>query len=248
MSGWRGGEQGGGATPSPPPPPPPPYSPHPPPGYSGAGYGAGYGAGGDTEATAYGEPASGYGYGAGTGHDVGYPPLPGSAPPRTGGYADPTYLSGLTPAGTRPSRRFGVVGTLAALVGGGMVAVSFTLLDWLAPGQHSTFHDIHNSLTGTNATYAKDYFSWLGWVALGVVVVLALAANLPTPLHVGLRPLGAIAALAAIGATVYAIERIPGGSWTRVYDYAIAGTWCAVVGFAVAGVGALVGSRPARSR
>ncbi len=145
----------------------------------------------------------------------------------------------------RPRRRFGVVGTLAALAGGGMVAVSFTLLDWLAP-RHSSFHDIHNSLLGSGATYSKYYFDWLGWVALGVVVFLALIANLPTVLHVVFRPLGALAAIAAIGATLYAVEQIPGGTWSRVYHYGTAGLGLAVVGFAVAGVGALVG--PPRAR
>jgi hypothetical protein len=159
------------------------------------------------------------------------------------GSGETEYLPPPAPSIGRTRRGFGVAGALAAVVGGGMIAVSFTLLDWLAGG-HSTFRDLHRVVAHHGAlTWPTAYFGWLAWVALGVAVVVAVLACLPTPLHVVLRPLGVLVALAGVAATLFAIEQLPGGTWHRLYYNAIVGVWCAVAGFGLAGLGALMGPR-----
>ena len=97
---------------------------------------------------------------------------------------------------------------LVALVGAGLVATSFTALDWLKR-KDSTFTDIHNRFAGIHpwfSGFTQAYFSWLGWLLLGVVLAVALAANLPVPTLAVLRPIGFLLALVSIGLTFWAIK------------------------------------------
>ena len=68
--------------------------------------------------------------------------------------------------------RFGFVGALVALVGAVLVVLAFTTLSWLKQDD-STFAKIDHRLAGSHIAvsgYAQAYFSWLGWVLLGVVL------------------------------------------------------------------------------
>ncbi|HZZ96246.1 MAG TPA: hypothetical protein VFE19_04505 [Jatrophihabitantaceae bacterium] len=143
--------------------------------------------------------------------------------------------------------RFGYIGALVAVVGTVLVVLAFTTLSWLR--QHdSTFAKIHERLGGDHLFvngFTQAYFSWLGWVLVGVVFVVALAANLPYPRIAMLRPIGFLLALVAIGLTFWAIK-FTTSTYPTYFDYLRlqrAGFYFAVGGFLITGVGALFGAK-----
>jgi hypothetical protein len=140
--------------------------------------------------------------------------------------------------------KFGVVGATLAGVGGVLLIIAFTAVDWLSLGGSISFSDIHDRLAqnSTGSTGVADtYFSWLGWVLVVAVVVIAIAANLPSPASGPLRAFGAIVAAAAIALTFFAIQLSDGLAYSSFIKHAAAGFYLALGGFLLAGIGALIG-------
>jgi hypothetical protein len=140
--------------------------------------------------------------------------------------------------------KFGVVGATFAGIGGVLLIIAFTAVDWISPGNPSTFSDIHDALkanpSGASGV-STTYFSWLGWVLLIVVIVVAIAATLPTPASGPLRALGAVIAAAAIALTFFALQISDGIAYSSVIKDASIGFYLAIGGFFLAGIGALIG-------
>jgi hypothetical protein len=99
--------------------------------------------------------------------------------------------------------------------------------------------------TGVNGL-SKAYFGWLGWVLLAVVGVIALAANLPTPVSPGLRILGLVLGLGGAVVTLFAIKIGSNDSFSYDLKHGGVGYWVAIAGFVVTGIGAVIG--PQRGR
>lgn len=154
-----------------------------------------------------------------------------------------------------PSASFGTLGAILAIVGAILVVVSFTVLDWfdkqslngLSSSHFSDVHRVLNEAGGLAAGTSKLYFAWLGWALVIVVAVLALVANMPSPLATLFRVIGAVAGAAAIGVTFLAIKlaSAPAGAPAPAYsDYikhARLGFYFAVGGFLIMAIGALIG-------
>ncbi|MDT4916113.1 MAG: hypothetical protein QOH89_813 [Pseudonocardiales bacterium] len=138
--------------------------------------------------------------------------------------------------------KFGVVGATLAGIGGVLLVIAFTAVDWY---QHNTFSDLHDGFAAANSNQegglADAYFSWLAWIMLIVVVVVAIAATLPTPASGPLRALGAILAAAAIAFTFFSIQLSSGVAYSSFIKHASVGFYLALAGFLLAGIGALTG-------
>lgn len=180
-----------------------------------------------------------------------------------------------TPAGTSfhppatvRQRRVGVAGPVATAVGAGAVLASFVALPWFDEGMVHAGSDRSGSfsLIGTvisrieinpNVTVepvAVHYFSWLSWALLLACGGLALAANIPSRAVPVLRTLGALVAALAVGLTFVAIDLldVSGGSvadppYSEYFGATNVGFWAAAGGFALLGLGALLGTRRART-
>jgi hypothetical protein len=143
--------------------------------------------------------------------------------------------------------RFGYIGALVALVGAALVVIAFTTLSWLKQDD-STFAKIHQRLAGSHAFvsgFTQAYFSWLGWVLFGVVLAVALGANLPYSRIAMLRPIGFLLALVAIGLTFWAIK-FTSSAYPTYFDYLRLqrlGFYFAIGGFLITGIGALFGAK-----
>ena len=163
----------------------------------------------------------------------------------------PGSVYGLVPPGShtgaksKKRRGFGGFAAIAGLVGGGMVALSFLFLDWLSVDPPLTkFADLHRvAVHATGDTFSRYYFSWVAWVGLGVIVGVTLLSSIPARTHWVSRPLAIITGIAGAGLTVLAVQELPGGTWTHVYQDSIVGVWCAVAGCLVCACGAFVGPR-----
>lgn len=192
------------------------------PGYGAPGYGAaGYGAPG-YGASQYGRPGYGSGY---------------------GGYG--------------PQRQsFGIVGAALAALGAVALIVAFTATHWYKDSGDSSFSKVKDQVdaydkVGAATGVAKAYFGWLAWVLLVAVVLVAVAANLPSPAAVALRIIGAVIGAAGILLTFLAIKlvdgsKVPGGNAPDYSDYLKhtgPAFYLALGGFLLAAVGALIGPR-----
>ena len=133
-------------------------------------------------------------------------------------YGQPGYGQPL-PA---PRRRVGIVGTVLTAVGAVLLVVAYTATDWYDGSADSSFSKVHDQLklvdkAGAAEGIAKAYFGWLAWVLLVVAVLLAVAANLPSPAAPALRIVGAIVGIAGMVLTFLAIKlldtsKLPGSS------------------------------------
>jgi hypothetical protein len=182
----------------------------------------------------------------------------------------------------RKSEAFGMVGAGLAIIGAAVLGLAFTRLPWLrtdngtpflpAANSKTKFTDLHNSLEQAklelegSASAAKlvhfgiapSYFSWLAWVLLLVSFVFAMLAVSPLRgLSTVFRVLGALIALAGVGATLWAIELVrldsrlaaqlgtKSPSYLDYLKHGGLGFWAAVAGFVLIGLAALVGPRRA---
>jgi hypothetical protein len=186
----------------------------------------------------------------------GQEPVPGSDPqygqppygqPAVPGYAPPPDQRRAAVANAYGSpissgAKFGVVGATFVGIGGVLLVIAFTAVDWY---QQSSFSDLHalfkNANSDQEAGLADAYFSWLGWIMLIVVVVVGIAATLPTPASGPLRALGAIIAAAAIAVTFFSIQLSSGVAYSSFIKHASVGFYLALGGFLLAGIGALTG-------
>ena len=166
------------------------------------------------------------------------------------------YVAGVPPD-TRPSVDVLGLGLLA--VGVMAAVVSFVTLHWYSvdsaadsAGDGFTFADLHANADQLGAPVAAAYFDKLAWGLVAVVVLLGLAARIPSPLSPLLRMLGFLAGVLGLALTYYALaqlfnaQRAAGGSGHGVLHNAGAGLWLAYAGYALLALGAVVapGRRP----
>jgi hypothetical protein len=183
----------------------------------------GYGEGNQGYGPSAGQPAGGYG-----------------APP--GGYGAPADPYG-TP--TRREDTIGVVGIILAVIGIAAILVSFLTLKWTkGSGPNAKFSDLHDLFSGPTQGLnglSDAYFSWLAWVLLIAVGLVALAANLPTPVSPALRGAGILLGLGGAVVTLFAIKLTSAISLSYAIKHGGVGYWVAIGGFVVAGIGAVIG-------
>lgn len=148
----------------------------------------------------------------------------------------------------------GVSGIALVMAGAVPVLLAFTALDWYpgSTGPSAVAHIMFGDLRAASKfdlapALSRAYFGWLAWVLLLLVIVVGIAANLPTPASRFLRVLGGAIGLGGAGATYYALNglsRLNDGDYP-LHD-ASAGIWLTLAGFLVAGAGAAIG--PMRTR
>ena len=177
----------------------------------------------------YGQPPGGFGqyrYGQ---------PMHGAAPPAA--YVQP-----------RARRGVGVVGIVLAVAGGVAGVIAFTSLDWFKGPRQSHFSDVHDWVHVAHVLHIDPavsymYFNWLGWVLLAAAVALALLANLPSPASAGLRVSGALAGLAGIGLTVWAIDYAHHAAYSEFLKSARLGFYVTLGAFLLTFIASLLGPR-----
>lgn len=155
-----------------------------------------------------------------------------------------------------PSYAFGAVGATVAVLGAVLLVVAFTVVDWFThatddgPSHFSDIHNLVKRLEHVNAanSVSSAYFSWLGWVLLGVAVLAAILACAPGSTSTPFKVIGVLAALAGIVLTFVAIDIVKSGtsgapSYSDYLKHSRLGFYLAIAGFVLAGVGALIGPR-----
>lgn len=204
--------------------------------------------------TRFGSPYRDESYG-----QPGYPPQPGY--PQQPGYPPQGYPQQQRgPHGPRGQQyanaygapvgsgaQFGVVGTTLAGIGFILLIIAFTAVTWFRQsGVSATFSDIGTTLDNAGAAsgLASAYFGWLAWTLAIVGVIVAVAANLPSPASGPLRALGAVLAAAAIAFTFLAVQLTSSGvSYGTYLSHANVGFYLALAGFLIMGIGALIGPK-----
>jgi hypothetical protein len=161
-------------------------------------------------------------------------------------------------APTGSGASIGVVGLAAVVLGAVLVLVSFTALSWYGGGRGADsagaakFGDLHTLATAVAGSgLGRTYFSWLAWILLILVIVIGLAANIPSPGTGALRGIGLVVGGAAAVLTYLAVAKLfdavhaLGGTQVGVFDHAQPGLYLALAGFLLAGVGAAIGPKRA---
>lgn len=156
----------------------------------------------------------------------------------------------------RDRRTTGTSGVLLVALGAVLALLSIVGLRWYAvdsgadtAGDGFTFADLHSNADQLNAPIASAYFDWLAWTLLIAVVVVGLAANLPTPVADVLRVVGFVIGVVGVVGTYYSLAQLfnaqhaAGASDHSVLHSSTLGVWCALAGFAIAGFGAVLGPR-----
>jgi hypothetical protein len=148
-----------------------------------------------------------------------------------------------------------VRGVALVLAGAVLVLLSFRFLHWydVPSGSDSsgdvTFSKLHASAEQLGgAGVASAYFGWLAWVLLLGVIVLGVAANLPSAAADPLRVAGFLVGLAGAAGTYYAMAQHfdATGSRASVFHNSTWGLWAAMLGFLLAAAGAVHGPRRSR--
>jgi hypothetical protein len=165
------------------------------------------------------------------------------------------YVSGV-PSDTRPSVDVLCLGLLVA--GVAAAVVSFVTLHWYSvdsaadsAGDGFTFADLHGNADQLGAPVAGAYFDKLAWGLVAIVVLLGVAARVPSPVAPVLRVLGFLAGVLGIAMTYYALAQLfdaqqaAGGSGHGVLHNAGPGLWLAFAGYALLALGAVVAPRRA---
>lgn len=162
---------------------------------------------------------------------------PYGAPP--GRHDDPQR----NPFGTAGDQAFGIASIVLTLLGGIVLVVSFTTLEWFKGSV--TFGDISDAVdAGGSATgFGEAYFDWLAWTFFIVGLVAAIVASFPSPALRAVRAIGAVVGFAAAGLTFLAIDPGDNGSYGDAIGDARIGFYFAVVGFLLIGIGAAIGPR-----
>jgi hypothetical protein len=196
-----------------------------------------------------GEPRGSQGYGQQPGYGQ-----PGYGQPgyRQPGYGQPGYAAAPGAAYGAPGGgdSFGIAGTVLALLGGVVLVVSFTALDWFSAFQGGSggesFGQVGDLVDQPSAAgFASAYFHWLAWVFLIVVVIAGVLSSVPSPALRVFRIIGTVVGLAAAGLTFLAIKLGNSGvtPYTEYLKHARVGFYFAIVGFLLAGIGAAIGPR-----
>jgi hypothetical protein len=162
-------------------------------------------------------------------------------------------------------RRIGVPGVALMTAGAVLVLLSFTTLRWYRQAKEKGdsvtkvgFAELHHNLDRFPAAgrpaASVAYFSWLAWVLLIALIVVALAANLPGKASDTLRMVGFFLGLVGVAFTYYTLSRYTEathdlfGTSSSALNNADVGIWCALGGYLLAGVGAALGPLGARER
>jgi hypothetical protein len=162
-------------------------------------------------------------------------------------YGQPGYspMAGAYGSPIGSGAKFGVVGVVFVGVGGILLIIALTALDWFKNGL--SFSDTHRFLDVSPGAsgLATAYFGWLAWTLTIVVIVVGIAANLPSPASGPLRALGGIVGAAGIAFTFLAINlsSASGVDYSTYLKDARVGFYFALAGFLLAGIGALIGPR-----
>lgn len=162
-------------------------------------------------------------------------------PDRRGRYGP----QGPNPFGTEGNEQFGIVGMVLGLLGGVLLIVCFTALDWYS-GANSSFSNIHDGLDaagGAAKGFASAYFSWFAWTFLVVSVLAAVGSSFPSPALRAARVIGVVAAFAAAGLSFLAVQLTDQRSYLYFLEHARVGFYLTVIGFVLVGVGAAIGPR-----
>ena len=162
---------------------------------------------------------------------------PYAAPPRGGPSRGPQQ----NPFGTEGNEEFGIVGMVLGLLGGVLLIVCFTALDWFSiDGGARSFSDV-NSLRVDG--FASSYFGWFAWTFAIVAVLAAVGSSFPSPALRALRVIGVVTAFSAAGLSFLALQVNVAQSYTTWLKDARAGFYLAVIGFVLVGIGAAIGPR-----
>lgn len=143
--------------------------------------------------------------------------------------------------------QFGVVGTTLAGIGFILLIIALTAVTWFKQaGVSATFSDLSSTLdSNSNASgIASTYYGWLAWTLAVVGLVVAVAANLPSPASGPLRALGAVLAAAAIAVSFLAVQLTsPGVAYWDYFKHLNIGFYLALLGFLLMGIGSLIGPK-----
>jgi hypothetical protein len=146
----------------------------------------------------------------------------------------------------------GVLGVVLVITGAVLVLIAIRFLHWYdVPAGHDSSGDVTFSKLRASAEQlggagvASAYFGWLAWLLLLAVIVLGVAANLPTPVADPLRVAGFLVGLVGAAATYYAMAQHfnATGSSHNVFHNSTWGLWAALLGFLLAATGAVLGPR-----
>ena len=222
------------------------------PGYSGSDeyQQGGYGQGGYSQPGGY--QYGGYqqgGYQQGGYQQANYPQQPSGY-----GYGQQGY--GAYSSYSQSRQSLGIVGLVVAIVGA-IVLISGFFLNWYSQsGQGVKFSDIHKDLNAAGSLapgLSKAYFGWLAWVLLALVIIAAVAANLPigpsalifriaAPV-IGL--LGVLLTLLALNSYFDKAKDVAGATDVGIFKHSAIGLYLTLAGFVVAGVAGVFGPRRA---
>ncbi|MEO9138115.1 MAG: hypothetical protein ABI345_03525 [Jatrophihabitans sp.] len=183
----------------------------------------------DQPTVQYGQPGYGQpGYGQ---------PAPGQPGMRYGAQNNPF--------GTEGNEEFGIVGMVLGLLGGVLLIVCFTALDWFSVSARGTSYDLtFSDISDGNPTgFATAYFGWFAWTFFVVAVVAAVASSFPSPALRALRVVGVVTAFAAAGLSFLAVQVTEGRGYVDWLKDARIGFYLAVIGFILVGIGAAIGPR-----
>lgn len=148
------------------------------------------------------------------------------------------------PFGTEGNEEFGIVGMVLGLLGGVLLIVCFTALDWFKGG--ATFGDTADFVDGNPAAatgFASAYFSWFAWTFVIIAVLAAVLSSFPSPALRATRVIGVVAGFAAAGLSFLALQVSDGRSYLDWLKDARIGFYLAVIGFVLVGIGAAIGPR-----
>lgn len=161
------------------------------------------------------------------------------------------------------------VGLVLIGIGAVLGALSLTVLNWfhgnleLLHGSQSTAGDIgdlldrlvttRRALDDRNAIHlglSDYYFSWLAWVLLAALVIVAIVAALPTSEGGRVRILAGLLSLLGILATFWSLDLYrpahsapvaSGPSYADFVSHTSFGAWAAFAAFVLIGLGAVLG-------
>lgn len=155
------------------------------------------------------------------------------------------YAAQNNPFGTAGNEEFGIVGMVLGLLGGVLLIVCFTALDWFSVGANGKSYNLaFGDISDGNPTgFAAAYFGWFAWTFFVVAVLAAVGSSFPSPALRALRVVGVVTAFAAAGLSFLAVQVTEGRGYVDWLKDARIGFYLAVIGFILVGVGAAIGPR-----
>ncbi|GAB2477412.1 hypothetical protein [Jatrophihabitans fulvus] len=162
-------------------------------------------------------------------------------------YGQPPQQYGQSPYGAprRPERAVGVTGLILAVLGTAAALVGLFAFAWLRKIGDRKFLDFRDAVDAgrfDDFALTKAYFQWAAFVLLGVTLVCAIVACLPTGAAPTFRVVGLVIGLAGAAYTVFGpiLDDSSGaGDYLKngLGNYVVAG------GLVLMAIGAVTGSR-----